>query len=134
MVSQIPQDRYSEPFASLNQNYRFTLGSVSKEKHCPSGETLPNGAAGFSFAPRVEFRICTSAKKKPTWEVKNSDAGAEGNSLSSPGPSLAGCIELTLFEELSHYWGAGEPRGVSQEGGKQQGNCMNSKSLISSYN
>lgn len=86
MVSHIPQGRYSEPFASLNQNYRFTPGSVSKEKYCPSVETLPNGAAGFSFAPRVEFHICTSAKKQPTWEVKNSDAGAEGNSLSPQAP------------------------------------------------
>ena len=93
--------------------------SISKEKYCPSGEKLPNGAAGFSFAPRVEFRIRTSGKKQPTGEVKNSDAGAKGSSPSSPGPSLAGCIELTLFEELSHYWGAGEPCGVSQEGGKQ---------------
>lgn len=55
LVSRILPGRYFEPLASLNQNYRFVPGTVSKQKYCPSGEKRPNEAAAFSFAGRVGF-------------------------------------------------------------------------------
>ena len=113
MVSHIPQGRYSEPFVSLNQNYRRMPGSVSKEKHCLSGEKLPNGVAGFSFAPTVEFHIRNQEKSNLLERSKIVIQMPREVSLSFPGPLLAGCVELSLFEELCHYWGAGELCGVS---------------------
>lgn len=133
MGSHIPQGRYSEPFASLNQSYRLMPGSVSKEKHCPSGEKLPNGSVPFSFATRVEFHVHVSGKSNLLGRSKIVTQTPREVALSFPVPSLPGCIELTLFEGLCHFWRAGEPCGVSEEGGKQGGKCMNPIALISSY-
>lgn len=100
LVSRVPPGGYSEPLAFLNQSYRFAPGTVSKQKYCPSGGEATKWGCSFFICHKSRI-LHTHIRKKATCLGGQKSAQTTKEAvLSSPGPSLPGCIELTFFEAL----------------------------------